>query len=314
MPLKEYKSYPRPDEFLSCSNDGTGSSWEKVKSIANDMGVVAIVDSKGNKCLKSQSCKLTQGGICKVPDIYQGSEPLTPSVKSISKLYLIVFQDNCGNAKCQKDGRYRLGCLEIPADKTKKVGNVWKITASVKIGFLSKSVSMDLEVTAGGVKVIKDGSGRLQLNATYPSKAVFVKQNEASGGALKKLEKFYLTKKCARGKTVKAYLYDLALRYEKTGFHEALDDYNAWFIANKKKKKPKNEKSNPYRAKYLSLLTKAMPLFNEYLKLMKCLKQPVSKDDWGAADQSLLHYARQAKIDKKTLPTRIDRSSSRLKF
>ena len=57
-----------------------------------------------------------------------------------------------------------------------------------------------------------------------------------------------------------------------------------------------------------------MPLFNEYFKLMKCLKQPVSKDDWGAADQSLLNYARQAKIAKKTLPTRMDRSSSRLKF
>lgn len=189
MTITEYKSYPK---FLSCSKDGEGSSWENVNAIANDMGVVAIVDSKGNKCLKSQSCKLTQGGICQVPDIYKGAEPLTPRVTSISKLYLIVFQDNCGNAKCQKEGRNRLGCLEIPADKTKKVGKVWKITASVKLGFFSKSVSMDLEVTAGGVKVVKDGSGRLKLGATYPAKAVFVKQNEASGGALKKLEKFYL--------------------------------------------------------------------------------------------------------------------------
>lgn len=311
MTLTEYKSYPRPDEFLSCSKDGEGSSWDKGESISNNMGVVAIVDSKGNKCLKSQSCKLTQGGICKVPEIYKGAEPLTPSVRSISKLYLIVFQDNCGNAKCQKDGRYRLGCLEISPKTVVKKGKLWDITAAVSF-FVT--VSMKLEVTSSGVKVVKDGSGRLKSGATYPANAVFVKQNEASGGALKKLEKFYLTKKCARGKTVKAYLYDLALRYEKTGFHEALDDYNAWLIANKKKKKPKNEKSNPYRAKYLSLLTKAMPLFNEYFKLMKCLKQPVSKDDWGAADQSLLHYARQAKIDKKTLPTRIDRSSSRLKF
>ena len=135
MTVKESKAYPKPEEFLSCSKDGKGSSWENVKSIRNDMGVVAIVDSKGNKCLKSQSCKLTQGGICTVPDIYKGAEPLTPSVKSINKLYLIVFQDNCGNAKCQKEGRYRLGCLEITADKTKKVGKVWKITASVKIGF-----------------------------------------------------------------------------------------------------------------------------------------------------------------------------------
>ena len=309
MSIKESKAYPKPEEFLSCSKKGF--LWENVNSISNDMGVVAIVDSKGNTCTKKKSCELIKKGICKVPDVYKGAEPLTPRVTSISKLYLIVFQDNCGNAKCQKEGRYRLGCLEIPADKTKKVGNVWKITASVKIGFFSKSVSMDLEVTSSGVKVVKDGSGRLKSGATYPANAVFVKQNEASGGAMQKIKKYYLTKKCARGKTVKAYLYDLGLRYEKTGFHEALDDYNAWFIDNKKKKKPKNEKSNPYRAKYLSLLTKAMPLFNEYFKLMKCLKQPVSKDDWGAADQSLLQYAREA---KKTLPTRIDRSSSRLKF
>ena len=238
--VNEFKAYPEAEEFLTCSKDGKGSSWQNVNSIRNDMGVVAIVDSKGNKCLKSQSCKLTQGGICKVPDIYKGAEPLKPSVKSINKLYLIVFQDNCGNAKCQKEGRYRLGCLEIPADKTKKVGKVWKITALVKIGFFSKSVSMDLEVTSSGVKVVKDGSGRLKLGATYPAKAVFVKQNEASGGAMQKLKKYYPTKKCARGKTVKAYLYD-----------------------------------------------------------------------WGAADQS---YARQAKTAKRTLPTRIDRSSSRLKF
>ena len=308
MGINEYKSYPRPEEFLSCSKDGKGSSWENVNTIKNTMGVEAIVDSKGNRCIKKKSCELIKKGICNVPDIYKGAEPLTPSVKSISKLYLIVFQDNCGNAKCKKEGRYRLGCLEISPKTVVKKGTTWDITATVS--FLV-TVSMKLEVTASGVKVVKDGSGRLKLGATYPAKAVFVKQNEASGGAMQKLKKYYLTKKCARGKTVKAYLYDLGLRYEKTGFHEALDDYNAWLLDNEKKKKPKNEKSNPYRAKYLSLLTKAMPLFNEYFKLMKCLKQPVSKDDWGAADQSLLHFAREA---KKTLPTRIDRSSSRLKF
>lgn len=166
MGIKELKAYPKPSEYANCTRSGKWA-WE-VDTIPNP-GVLAIVDDDAKHQSCGKTCPLVKDGICRVPAIYKDAEPLTPGISSIKNIYILRFQDRCGNSKCLKEGKTRLGCVQISVDSAKKSGNTWTVSAGGMFG-----VTIKLELTANGIKVVKDGSKRLVKGATYPNNAVWV--------------------------------------------------------------------------------------------------------------------------------------------
>lgn len=170
MGIKELKLYPFPIEYKACKKNGV---WNWEGGQINNPGVLAIIDRDKNHqtCMRDNSCNLTLEGICKVPSVYTTAKPLTDKITKIQNIYLLIYQDACGNDKCKKEKRTRLGALQITVSAAKKEKTTWKISA--KVNFFV-SVSMVLEVTSSGIKVIKDGSGHLKEGAIYPSNSVWI--------------------------------------------------------------------------------------------------------------------------------------------
>lgn len=173
MGIEELKAYPKPTEYSKCTRSGKWA-WE-VPTIPNP-GVLAVVDNDPKHQSCGKDCPLVKDGICRVPDIYKDAKPLTPAVTSIKNIYILRFQDRCGNSKCLKDGKTRLGCVQITVDSAKKSGDTWTIKAGGMFG-----VTIKLKVSNSGITVVKDGSKRLKPGATYPSNAVWC----CTGGCLK---------------------------------------------------------------------------------------------------------------------------------
>jgi hypothetical protein len=165
MGIKELKAYPKSTEFANCTRSG---KWAWDVPTTHNPGVLAVVDNDPSHQSCGKRCPLVKDGICRVPAIYTDAKPLTPLVSSINNIYILRFQDKCGNSKCTKEGKTRLGCVQITVDSAKKSGDTWTIKAGGMFG-----VTIQLEVSASGITVKKDGSKRLIQGATYPNKAVW---------------------------------------------------------------------------------------------------------------------------------------------
>lgn len=173
MGIQEIKAYPKPTDYKNCTRSGKWV-WD-VPTIPNK-GILAVVDNDPSHQSCGKACPLVKDGICRVPDIYKTAIPLTPEISSIQNIYILRFQDRCGNIKCLKEGNTRLGCVQITVDSAKKSNDTWTIKAGGMFG-----VTIKLKVSSNGITVVKDGSKRLIPGATYPSKAVWC----CTGGCLK---------------------------------------------------------------------------------------------------------------------------------
>jgi len=165
MGIQEIKAYPKPTEYGNCTRAGKWA-WE-VETMLNP-GVLAVLDNDPVHQECGTNCPLVKDGICRVPSIYRYATPLTPEISSIQNIYILRFQDKCGNSKCKKEGKTRLGCVQITVDSAKKSENTWTLKAGGMFG-----VTIQLEVSASGIKVVKDGSKRLKHGSTYPHAAVW---------------------------------------------------------------------------------------------------------------------------------------------
>ena len=172
MTIPELKLYPDEEDYDDPDKD-VWDLWEGGSLDNNDFGVVAVVDRdrKHNRCMKRKDCELTKDGIMTVPKVYKYLKPLTSLTKKISTIYIMRYQDNCGNKKCTKEGRTRLGCLQIDISSAEKDGSTW--TLESKVGFFT-TVTMVLKLKKGKIKIEEDGSGHLKENVSYPAEAIWV--------------------------------------------------------------------------------------------------------------------------------------------
>ena len=172
MTIRELKLYPFKKDYGKPNSD-VWELWEGGSLDNNDFGVVAVVDrdKKHNTCMKREDCELTKGGIMTVPEVYKKLEPLTSLTKKISTIYIMRYQDSCGNTKCTKEKKTRLGCLQIDISSAEKVGSTWTLKSKVS---MFTTVTMVLKLEKGKIKIMEDGSGHLKEQGVYPAKAIWV--------------------------------------------------------------------------------------------------------------------------------------------
>ncbi len=171
MTIRELKLYPDEEDYGEPYSD-VWDNWEGRILDNNDYGVVAVVDRdrKHNKCMKREDCELTKGGIMTVPEVYEDLKPLTEDTEKISTIYIMRYQDNCGNTQCTKEKKTRLGCLQIDISSAEKDGSTWTLKSKVS---MFTTVTMVLEVD-GGIFIEQDGSGHLKEQVSYPAEAIWV--------------------------------------------------------------------------------------------------------------------------------------------